>query len=258
MKTIERTFDLINNNGEVYTLSMYGTHTGFFYSVEGLGSEHDITYQRIGNQFDILQDDINQGEVGGVIWFRSKYPYHEYMRFVQFCEESPITMRYRTPVGEYFRNGNITKIDKNEDGEDARAKIIFTASSMWYRKVKETGTGSVTVKSDSKNESPVCLKITGVTDINGYLDWSQKVDNVTRMSGQLKNVTIASTDTVYIRTDVNPYQIYKVASGGTKTDLYSYSNFTTSRFPFLYKGTNQFTVSGASITVEGRILYETV
>lgn len=260
MKTIERTFDLINNNGEVYTLSMYGTHTGFFYSVEGLGSEHDITYQRIGNQFDILQDDINQGEVGGVIWFRSKYPYHEYMRFVQFCEESPITMRYRTPVGEYFRNGNITKIDKNEDGEDARAKIIFTASSMWYRKVKETSTGSVTVKSDSKNESPVCLIISGVSVSYDTLHWFQKVNNVVIMDGYLDHVSIGSTTKVYIRTDTNPYQIYKVTDG-IKTDLYPYSRFSSARFPFLYKGTNYFSVAGSgnpTMTVEGRILYETV
>ena len=258
MKIIERTFDLINNQGEVYTLSMYGTHTGFFYSVEGLGSEHDITYQRIGNQFDILQDDINQGEVGGVIWFRSKYPYHEYMRFVQFCEESPITMRYRTPVGEYFRDGNITKIEKNEDGEDARAKIIFTASSLWYRKVKETGTSSVTVKSDSKNESPCRLLIKNLTINNGTLSWSQTVDGVTKMTGSLSGVTITSTDTVYIGTDTNPYSIYVKHSDNTRTNLYPKSDFTTKRFPFLYKGTNQFTVSGANVTVEGRILYETV
>lgn len=258
IKKLERTFDLINNKGEAYTLSMTGTHTGFFYDVEGLGSEHSITYEKIGNQFDILEDDINQGSIGGVIWFRSKYPYQEYARFVQFCEESPLIMRYLTPVGEYFRQGNITKIEKNEGGEDARAKIIFTASSLWYRKVKETASGSVTVKSDSLNESPCCLSFTGVTVSNGTLSWSQKVDNVTKMSGSLTGVTISSTDRVYIRTDGNPYQIYKVSSGGTKTDLYAKSNFTTARFPFLYKGTNQFIVTGATITIEGKILYETV
>ena len=79
------------------------------------------------------------------------------------------------------------------------------------------------------------------------------------MTGELDEVTIASTDTVYIRTDTNPYQIYKVDSENVKTDLYGKSDFTTKRFPILYKGVNEIIVTGASeITVEGRILYETV
>ena len=135
--------------------------------------------------------------------------------------------------------------------------ITLMPVSMWYKTIKETGTGSVTVKSDSKNESPCCLIITGIDVAYNTLQWLQKVNNVVVMNGYLDHVNIGTTTKVYIRTDTNPYQIYKVTDG-VKTDLYPYSRFSSKRFPFLYKGTNQFTVSGASITVEGRILYETV
>lgn len=260
IKIIERTFDLINNKGEAYPLSRYNTFSGFFGDVEGLGMDHDATYQKLGNVYDLLQDNINQGEISGVVYFQSKYPYREYARFVGFCSETPLKLRYVNPVGEYYRDGVVSKIEKNEDGAPARVKIVFTASTLWYKEIKASvDSNSITVVSDSAIDSPCCLSFSGVTKTNANLSWQQTLDNVSIMSGTLMNVTITATDIVYVRTDTDPYKIYKIPSGGTSASLYEKSDFSTKRFPYIYKGTNVFTVTGATyIDVRGHLLYETV
>ena len=131
---------------------------------------------------------------------------------------------------------------------------------MWYQTVeKSENSSSVSIISDSVNESPCGLRFSGVTKSNASLSWSQTVDGVEVMTGTLLGVTIASTDMVYVRSDTNPYSIYKVTANNTNTSLYSKSDFTTKRFPYLHKGVNVFTVTGATyIDVRGHILYETV
>lgn len=260
IKKIERTFDLINNKGEAYPLSRYNTFSGFFGDVEGLGADHDSTYQKLGDVYDLLQDDISQGEIAGVVYFQSKYPYQEYFRFMEFCQETPLRLRYVTPVGEFYRSGVISKIEKNEDGNPRRAKVVFTASTLWYKSVAETvDAASITIVSDSVKDSPCALSFSGVTKSAADLTWTQTLDGVSVMTGTLKSVTIASTDTVYVKTNTDPYQIYKKTSGGTITNLYQSSDFSTKRFPFIKKGVNVFSVTGASkMSVDGYILYETV
>ena len=262
MKILERTFDLINNSGQVYTLSLLSHHTGFFYSVEGLGAEHDTTYQKIGETYDILKDEFAQGKISGIVFFHSKYPYHEYMRFAQFCQDTPLRIHYRTPVGDYYRDGMVSQIEKNEDGETAKAKITFTASSLWYKSITITGTNQVRITSDSNILSPCHIMIkpsSAATSIIWRLwdEWGE-VDN-----GALADIPeaykIGTTDTLHIRSDTNPYQIYKTSSGGTKTDLYAYSVFSSTRFIRLKKGYNNIScTTAAEMTVEARILYETV
>lgn len=260
IKIIERTFDLINNKGEAYPLSRYNTFSGVFGNVEGLGTDHNSTYQKLGDVYDLLQDDINQGEISGVVYFQSKYPYQEYARFVEFCSETPLKLRYVNPVGEYYRDGRVSKIEKNEDGSPRQAKIVFTASTLWYRDIETSAdSSSITVVSESTKESPCCLSFSGVTKSNANLTWTQTVDGETVMTGTLLGVTIASTDMVYVRSDLDPYAIYKIPSGGTSASLYEKSDFSTKRFPYIYKGTNVFTVTGATyIDVRGHLLYETV
>lgn len=261
IKKIERTFDLINNKGEAYPLSRYNTFSGVFGDVEGLGMEHDSTYQKLGSVYDLLQDNINQGEISGVVYFQSKYPYQEYARFVEFCQETPLKLRYVNPVGEYYRDGIVSQIEKNEDGAPARVKIVFTASTLWYKEVSITETnGTIMVESDSVIESPCCLSFTGASKSNQELTWQQSVNGKTVMTGRLMSVTFTSAANVYIRTDTDPYGLYFV-TGGNKTDLYSKSDFNTKRFPFIHKGTNYFFLLGTSVTeftLQGRILYETV
>ena len=261
IKRIERTFDLINNKGEAYPLSRYNTFSGFFGEVEGLGMDHDATYQKLGNVYDLLQDNINQGEISGVVYFQSKYPYQEYARFVEFCSETPLKLRYVNPVGEYYRDGVVSKIEKNEDGSPRQAKIVFTASTLWYKEIDETVTGNVIIiNSDSSIESPCCLSFTGISLSNQSISWEQNVNGTIVMTGKLKNVTVSAQSTIYIRTDTNPYSIYSQAAG-LPNSLYKNSDFSTKRFPFIRKGKNMFIIFSympTEMKIQGRILYETI
>lgn len=262
MKILERTFDLINNSGQVYTLSLLSHHTGFFYSVEGLGAERDTTYQKIGETYDILRDEFAQGKISGMVFFHSKRPYHEYMRFVQFCQDTPLRIHYRTPVGDYYRDGMVSQIEKNEDGETARAKITFTASSLWYREVRDIRSSNfVEIESDSNIDSPCCITITPAYS-SSTVTWTQFVNNERVSDGKLVYTPLFTTsDVIYIRTDTNPYQIYKI-NNGNKIDLYEYSDFSKKRFITLKKGRNLITSSpggtSGAMSLEARIYYETV
>ena len=255
-----RKFDLVNGEGVTYTLTVANKFTGFLGEVDGLGYEKSPEYQKIGTEYEQLTDNINQSVISGIIHFFQPYAYQKFTDFARYCQDNDLTLYYRIPTGLFMKKGSITKIEKSEGAESLKVKIDFTGKTLWYQDVESTTAESpLKIISDSLIESPCCLSFTGLTVNNSTLSWSQKVDNATIMTGSLSGVTIAATDTVFVRTDTNPYQIYKVSSGGTKTALYAKSDFSTARFPFLYKGENQFLVTGASeIKVEGRELYETV
>ena len=120
---IERTFDLVNSDGVAYTLTYVDSYTGFLYNVSGLGAEHKATYQKIGNEYELIKDEMNQGKISGVIFFMSAYPYQEYLRFADFCQDKKLKLHYRTPAGEFFRDGKITKLEKNENGGAMKIKF---------------------------------------------------------------------------------------------------------------------------------------
>ena len=44
-----RTFDLLNSEGQAYTLTISHRYTGFLTTAEGLGFENSPEYVRIGN-----------------------------------------------------------------------------------------------------------------------------------------------------------------------------------------------------------------
>lgn len=257
-----RQFSLINAVGDVYRLNSFEY---FFHDPEGMGFVRNATYRKIGNNYEIIQDSFDQTPKRGKIMFKSTptiSAYKRYLKFSNFLQEIPLTLVYQIPGGEFLLTcipGTIEKTEINSAfGMDVGIELI--PLSMWYKEIKETSsTGGVIVRSDSKVESPCCLSFTGLTKTNESLSWSQELNGVEIMTGELDGVTIASTDTVIIRTDTNPYQIYKISSEDVKTDLYGKSDFATKRFPLLHKGVNEFIVTGASeITIEGRILHETV
>ena len=256
MKTIERTFDLINSEGKAYTLSRYNVFSGFFYDVEGLGTEHDATYQKLGNVYDLLQDNINQGEISGIVYFQSKYPYQEYARFVEFCQNTPLKLRHVNPVGEYFRDGVVSQIEKNEDGNPRRAKITFTASSLWYKTIEmSSNTSPLIIESDSFYECPCHVMYKPSSNISSsYLEWYQDVNNAAYMTGKIYLTSLTTSQTLHIRTDTNPYEIKK-----NSASIYSASDFSTKRFFFIKHGKNtlDFQTAG-SISLEVKLLYETV
>ena len=257
-----RQFNLRNNIGEEYRLN---SSDNFFHTPEGLGFQRNATFQKIGSRYEMIRDGFRQQPVSGEIMFKSDATasaYNRYLAFKNFLQEIPLSLVYRIPGGEFCMDCVPNVVEKTEINSalGMNVGIELLPLSMWYQTIeKEADSSSVSVISDSVNESPCGLRFSGVTKSNDNLTWSQTVDGVSVMTGTLLGVTIASTDMVYVRSDTDPYSIYKVASDHTQTMLYSKSDFSTKRFPYLYKGVNVFTVTGAtSIDVRGHILYETV
>lgn len=258
-----REFNLRNNIGEEYRLNSLDN---FFHSPEGLGFQRNAVYQKIGTRYEIVRDGFRQQPISGQIMFKSDErvsAYNRYLKFKNFLQEIPLTLVYRIPGGEFKMDVVPNMVEKTEINSSLgmNVGIELMPLSMWYKEVSILNTsGACTVESDSVIESPCCISFTGAVKSNQELVWEQIVDGTLVTRGRLTGVTLYSDEKVFIRTDTDPYGLYKVA-GGNIISLYEKSDFSTKRFPFIRKGSNYFTLLATSVTefkFEGRILYETV
>lgn len=260
-----REFSLQNNIGEVYRLNSLDY---FLHDPEGLGFRRNASYQKIGSTYTMLRDGFEQQPISARIMFKTSKTlsaYRQYTKFKEFLQLIPLTLIYRIPGGEYRLDCVPESVEKTEINSVLGMDIglVLTPLTMWYREVTVEGTNQVRIISDSNILAPCHIMITPSSALTSILwrlwdDWFQVVE-----SGSLSNIPdslkIKTTDTLHIRSDTNPYQIYKTTSGGDKYDLYAYSNFSTKRFIHLRKGYNAISCTdAASMTVEARIYYETV
>lgn len=230
-----RQFTLKNSIGEVYRLNDLDY---FLHDPEGLGFRRNTKYQKIGNNYEILRDGFEQQPISASIMFKSSptlSAYRQYSKFREFLQLIPLTLIYRIPGGEFLLDVVPESVEKTEINSTLGMDvgITLTPLSMWYKPITVTGTNQVRINSDSNILSPCHIMIkpsSAATSIIWRLwdEWGE-VDN-----GALADIPeaykIGTTDTLHIRSDTNPYQIYKTSSGGTKTDLYAYSVFSSTRF----------------------------
>ena len=264
-----RQFSLKNSIGEVYRLNDLDY---FLHDPEGLGFRRNTKFQKIGSNYEILQDSFEQQPISASIMFKSSQTisaYRQYSKFREFLQLIPLTLIYRIPGGEFLLDVIPESVEKTEINSTLGMDvgITLTPLTMWYRDISASKSGrSVGLNTDSNILSPCHIMITpssASTSITWgiYDDSSELV--IPYATGTLTGIPdakkIATTDTLHIRTDTNPYQLYKTSSGGTKSDLYEYSDFSTKRFFMLKKGYNGIMCNtAASISVEARIYYETV
>lgn len=263
-----RQFNLINSLGETYRLTLterYGA--GFLYDVTGLGSEEETSYQRVGNRFGILTDKINQKTITGAISFSQPRAYESYTKFGLFCQHKPLKLYYRTPAGEFWRDGIISAIEKSENADSLKATVSFEATSLWYRTFEIEGTTSASIMSESATDAGCHITITA-GEVMQSPSWNQSLNGTTIVTGVLETKTIDGSvespkliagETLHIRTDTIPYEIYRINQYGTRKDLYPNSKWDTGRFCLIGYGENIIScASASSIKVEGRIEYETI
>ena len=252
-----REFSISNKSGEVYNLNNL---RNFMHDPTGLGFVRSSSYTQIGDRYEILRDSFEQATPSGMIRFKNEpqnSAYDKYMKFTRFLQDIPLTLHYRSNkhhmidvVADILQKTEYTKALGGLD-----VALSFRALSKWYDEVEDAGTTKASLYSDTRNDGPCHIEITGVlTDPV----WIQKVNGVQIMSGKV-TASIASGETLHIRTDTNPYQMYKTDGSGTVTDLYGSSDFSTERFVLLEYGENSIECTGAaSVKVRGRLYYETV
>ena len=250
-----RQFALESKSGEVYDLNDLAN---FLHDPNGLGFRRNTEYRKIGQNYEVVQDAFEQPDPMAYICFKDskKSPaYQKYEAFTRFLQDVPHILHYYASRHYKMRvmPREVTKTEITKPlGLDV--SIALTGLSMWYEDVEADGIDTLTILSDSRNTSGCHIEITGELE---NPEWTHSVNGVT-VTGQV-NVTLNAGDTLHIRTDSNPYQLYKTDALGFPTDLYQNSNFSTERFILLDYGENVISCEGAaSIKVTGRVIYETV
>lgn len=251
-----RKFAIVNSLNESYELNDI---RNFFHSPGGLGFTRNTEFVKIGNTYEIIKEENEQPTPTGQICFKDEPlspAYSKYIRFTRFLTQTPLTLIY-----ESDKNHKIDVVPYViEKGEISKPlglniNITFKAISLWYDEAEKDGAESVEILSDSTKESACHIEIRG-TLTNPI--WVQELNGVQIATGQV-TVSLNEDDTLHIRSDTNPYQLYIEDSVGIKTDLYANSNFSTQRFFTLKYGENTIKCTGATnIKVTGRLSYETV
>lgn len=276
-----RTFTLINNDGETYDITTKN-HV-FFYGIDGLGYSHDTTFQRIEDRFAVLSKTIKQGVIKGTIHFWQPDAELEYFKFAQFCQNSPIRMKYNPGHGEFVRDGLITNISRSDGkGDSLEIEVEFKAQTPWYKLVSQYNDGiivggkvydyeydytyssavvnAVSIDSDSFQSSPCKLIIYGPAT---NPSWRFYLNNILQTSGKINGSVLANHKLV-IDTTTIPYSIKQFdMSGNEVSDMYQQSDFATGRFIRLGKGRNTIAVQAdntnkLNVGVEAQIEYATV
>lgn len=271
-----RQFSLVNAYGEIYDLTVQ--FTAFIHSVGGLGASFETEYQRIGGHFALLSYYATQGKITGKVKLSG---HGEYFEFAKFCQRRPITLLYTRDNVTFRRNGIVTVIGKDET-DPLNATVEFSCTTPFYTIVSaynggsvtggkvypytydyvyaENAAQSVTITSDSMNDSPCKITIYGVAE---NPTWSHYLNNQLVATGKV-NATIAADRKLIIDTTVIPYQMHLYdLDGNFVQDLYQSSDFSTQRFFNLGYGQNVISVSAENVGtiklgVEGMIEHETV
>ena len=276
-----RKFYLVNKRGKRYELL---TRRQFLHSPGGLGYQESTIYQRLGEQFSVVDEGLEQGEITGSVFFPNPNAYDKYFEFVQFCRDTPIYLTYVPVKQEYMRQVRLDTIGKTEiEGTGLNCSVTFKALTLWYKRVKSindsgdsssgkeyeytydyrystNATNTVSFDSDSYNDSPIRLTIFGECT---NPRWQHYVDNVLVATGAVEG-TVQNGMKLVIDTTVVPYSIKQLNMLDEEVlNMYPLSDFSTDRFLLAKKGKNRISVSHSSadalsVMVEANISYASV
>lgn len=127
-----RTLILINEYGVSYALS--ALPTGFIRESEGFGYNIDAKYIRIGDSFVNTFLETKQQKITGTIEFGGASPYEAFADFAKFVRTShELTLCYATPAGTYYREVDVTELEKAEKtGATLPIEITMACKSLWF------------------------------------------------------------------------------------------------------------------------------
>lgn len=265
-----RHFWVVDYYGERYALTVrsHGLH-----SIAGLGYKEEAIYQRVGEQFALVDRGFEQGEVSGAVFFPEPGAYDAYYRFVQFCQNTPLTLEYApvvkrgVPVRTFLRTVSLAEIEKTElTVGGLNCAVRFICTTPWYEisryetEIREydgkrynytydyryggRAPNTVTFNLDTHMASPMRIRINGPCTSPV---WRHFVANDLVGEGKL-NATIGRGRYALIDPTVVPYEMKEYYNDGrVYRDLYALSDFSTKRFLYGQHGENTVTLSHASL-----------
>lgn len=270
-----REFYLINKLNEKWNLNQTDS---FFHDPAGLGQEHKVKYEQIGNSFQKSEDYLKQKSISGKIKFSGYEVFEVFSKFIQY---KPLVLEYSSN-STYHIDVSIDKIEKKElETLGLVAEIQMKSLGTFYKKIEkkneetnigkrygykynytysDTSIGIVEIESDSTLLSKTKITLLGPC-INPA--WKHHVNGIMVEEGKL-NCSIAAGHRAIIDSIVFPYEIAEYDERGSYIkDLYQQSDFATKRFINLQCGKNRISVSQEGsgkiiFFVEGRIEYESI
>lgn len=272
-----RKFTLKNAIGNIWNLN---DMESFLKNPTGLGFEHNVDYQQIGNIFIKLQDNMKQKEPSGQIRFSS---YENYRDFCIFIQHKPLVLEYITPTGSFLMDVSIDKLDKSElETGGLFCDIKFCGLSTFYKiaraendgsivagkiypysynyRYSDYSQGAVDIECDSVLESAVKLTILGPCT---NPSWTHYLNGHAESVGKI-NCVIKDGNRLIVDNTKIPFEIAEYDSTGTFVqNLYQCSDFSTDRFISLGFGSNRISFShegenAIALIAEGKIIYESV
>lgn len=267
-----RTLTLINEYGASYALQ--NLPTGFIRETEGFGYEIDAKYIRIGDSFVNTFFETKQPKITGVIEFGGQSPYEAFSDFAKFIRTShELTLCYATPAGTFYREVDVTKLEKAEKtGATLPVEITMACRSLWfsgtetrfkvetsvsdamqyeyvypYRYVNFTA-GQITVNNDGSVPAPITVAFEGPITNPALTLYAQ--DGTTVIS-HVKITGEAHLGGAIEYSSIDGDLICRLNENGVQTNLSGSLDITNENFFKIPVGTYILKISAASAITAG-------
>lgn len=140
-----RQFKLLNYDGETFDLS---TENAMLFNPSGLGIDRKVDAFPSNNGQVVSSSQAKFQNITGNIIFKGDC-YHEYSKFVKFCEKTPIWFLYAPSDEFFYRKVFLQRLSKNEI--DYKTNVLncpvdFIPESRWYK--------NITFNKEMAKESP--------------------------------------------------------------------------------------------------------
>jgi hypothetical protein len=263
-----RIFAFENENGTRFSLM---TRKAFLNLPDGLGFDHEISYQQVGNYYMQNSKKILQKQITGEIVFLDDWEdgYKDLLEFVTLA--SDLKLVYQTNA-EYLIDIDFKTLTKGDTRATRRLTSMFTfiAKSQFYKKrlkvhelsadsnenrwdirwdvqIIDSASGLIEFTNEGQLPAPFVLKIDGAC-----VDPEIEIINNGESQEVVFDIELAAGDSIEMSTVDNDLYITKTISGAT-TNAIDILDITKENFIKIPKGFNQIyirdSVPSATLTV---------
>ena len=243
-----REFSLIDNLGKEFSLMDIKNYC-LLTDPKGLGYSYDTEYEQLGNTFVINLRNTAQNRIDGVVNFLS---YDNYKKLVDFIEgASDLRFKYVIPYENgtktYYRKIAFASLEKSELQPNGIISegIAFDGLSEWYSpniatfdmgatgneirwdfrwdsKFSDKSTRTLNYINKGQDDARVKIEIGGEC-INPIIILDIEGEEYQRIN---INTTIEEGEKLIYSSVVNEFEISRLNTNGTKSNLFNTSNIT--------------------------------
>ena len=131
-----RTFELINNKGQVFSL-MDINDGAIFKDASNLGYGYTSEFQRLRNTYIETLRTLNQSQIPGNLEFKNCDNYRKFVDYIESSESLKwkCIIPYKSASKTYFKDVVFQEIEKNDlftEEDKLITPVTFNCLSLWY------------------------------------------------------------------------------------------------------------------------------